>query len=102
MKKFIGTPFLVRTRNKMYLVYILRSALDGTYYVGCTNNIKKRLKVHNSGLSKYTKTRKPWTLVYLEKYSKLSEARQREKQIKSWKKRVAIEKLITCPVRLAV
>lgn len=36
----------------------------------------------------------PWELAYREEYRNLSEAKQRELQIKSWKKRVAIDKLV--------
>jgi putative endonuclease len=77
----------------MYTVYILKS-INGKYYIGCTDSIERRFKEHNSGMSKYTKDKGPWNLVYKEEFATLSEARKREKQIKSWKKRVAIEKLI--------
>ncbi len=82
----------------MYYVYILRSKLTNKFYVGCTDNINRRLKEHNSGLSKYTKSNRPWIIEYFEEYSTLSEARMRERKIKSWKKRVAIEKLIRGPI----
>ncbi|MGB9883622.1 MAG: GIY-YIG nuclease family protein, partial [Microgenomates group bacterium] len=78
----------------MFFVYILKSKRDGRYYVGCTNNVLRRLSEHNNGLSKYTKNFIPWDLVYKESFMTLKEARKREKQIKSWKKRLAIEKLI--------
>ena len=39
--------------------YIVRCA-DGTLYTGWTNDLKKRIKAHNSGKgAKYTKTRRP-------------------------------------------
>lgn len=84
----------------MFFMYILKSVNLGTYYVGCTNNIDKRLKQHNSsaGINRYTKGKGPWIVIYNEEYSSLSEARHREKQIKSWKKRSAIEKLILAPI----
>lgn len=81
----------------MYFIYILKSEVDNTFYIGCTSNIDKRLKRHNLGLSRYTKSKKPWILVYSEKYDKLANARQREKKIKSWKKRALIEALINAP-----
>ena len=48
-----------------YFVYLLECS-DGTYYCGYTNDLEKRLVTHNSvkGGSKYTKSRKPVTLVY--------------------------------------
>jgi putative endonuclease len=78
----------------MYYVYVLKSAILGIYYVGSTDDIDRRIKEHNNGLSKYTKNKGPWVLLYSERYNTLKEARQREKLIKSWKKRTAIEKLI--------
>lgn len=69
----------------MYFVYVLRCA-DNTFYTGYTVDIKKRLEAHNSGKgigAKYTRTRRPVTLVYQESYQTLSEALKRENQIKS-------------------
>ncbi len=68
-----------------YFVYILECA-DKTYYVGCTNDLEKRLHEHN-GLKSgahYTKIRRPVKLIYKEKFPDLSSARKREARIKSW------------------
>ena len=40
-----------------YYVYILQSEKDGTYYIGSTQDLDERLKRHNEGRSKYTKTK---------------------------------------------
>ena len=77
----------------MFFVYIIKSVLSGKYYIGCTDNINRRLNEHNSNLSKYTRNKGPWMLKYKEQYESLKEARRREKQIKSWKSRESIEKL---------
>ena len=78
----------------MYYVYVLRSIKFGKYYIGSTNNIINRLKKHNSGLVKSTKSFKPWKLAYSKVYNTRSEAFKREKYLKSLKKRSAIEKII--------
>ncbi len=66
-----------------------------TYYVGATNDIEGRLREHNSESGiRNTKNGKPWKLMYTEKYATLSDARKRELQVKSWKKRSKIETLI--------
>jgi len=78
----------------MFYLYILNSIKDGRYYVGSCADINKRFHQHNSGLVKSTKFYLPWKIVYTEEYKTLSETRKRESQIKSWKKRAAIEKLI--------
>ncbi len=56
---------------------------DGSYYCGWTNDMKKRLKAHNDGSgSKYTRTRRPVRLVYLEESPTKNEAMSREWHIK--------------------
>lgn len=78
----------------MYVMYILQSVKTGKYYIGCTKNLKKRLYKHNSGSVPSTKAYRPWKIVYREPLDTITEARKRENQIKSWKKRSRIEKLI--------
>jgi len=70
--------------NKMYFVYILKSLKDGKYYVGLTSDVQKRLGNHNSGLNKSTKNRRPFKLIYSESLKRRSEAREREKFLKSY------------------
>jgi len=66
-----------------YFAYILKSEYDGTYYYGSTKKLKERLKIHNSGKSRYTKGRRPWKIHYFEEYSSRSEAPTRETFFKS-------------------
>ncbi len=62
--------------------YLLRCA-DGSLYCGWTSNMARRLKAHNRGQgAKYTRSRLPVTLVYLEAWPTPREARQREARIK--------------------
>lgn len=66
----------------MNYTYILECK-DGTYYTGWTNNLEKRLKAHNSGLgAKYTRARRPVSLVYHEEFETKEEAMRREYAIK--------------------
>ena len=69
----------------MYFTYILRCA-DNTLYVGCTNNLPRRLHQHNNSKrgAHYTKIRRPVTLKYKEEFATLKEARSREREIKRW------------------
>jgi len=62
----------------MYFLYILRSLKDNKLYIGTSNNIEARLKQHNNGLSKSTKYRRPFKLIYKEKYNARSDAMKRE------------------------
>lgn len=80
-----------------YFIYILECA-DGSFYVGCTNNLEKRLEQHNNSKwgAHYTKIRRPVVLKYSEKYKTLIEARRREQEIKGWRreKKLALIKKI--------
>ena len=62
--------------------YILRCR-DGTLYTGWTNDIEKRLRDHNSGCgAKYTRSRRPAELAYLERFETRHAAMHRECEIK--------------------
>ena len=67
----------------MNYTYMVECA-DGTLYTGWTNCLEKRLKAHNGGRNgaKYTKTKRPVSLVYYEGFITKEEAMQREYQIK--------------------
>ncbi len=97
------TPHLFILRKvkykNMYYVYIIKSEKNNSYYIGSTNNLKKRFKEHNQGKSKYTSHLRPWKLIYYEAYSNLSLALNREcklkKRAKSWQelcKRLGIKR----------
>lgn len=67
-----------------YIVYAIKSQKDQKIYVGMTNNIERRLKEHNTGAVFSTKGYRPWKLIYTENCgNKRSEARKREKTLKS-------------------
>ena len=63
-----------------YYVYVLRNANkdNNITYVGYTNNLKRRLQLHNAGKgAKFTRGRR-WKIIYTEKYSTKNEAKSRE------------------------
>ena len=65
---------------------------DGSLYTGWTNDIERRLEMHNQGKgAKYTRGRRPVKLIYLEKFSTREEAMKREAAIKKLKRK---EKLL--------
>ncbi|OGD38880.1 hypothetical protein A3A25_03450 [Candidatus Azambacteria bacterium RIFCSPLOWO2_01_FULL_46_26] len=70
-----------------YFVYILECA-DKSLYVGCTNDLERRIKQHNDSKwgAHYTKIRRPVELKYKEILKTLKEARQREREIKGWRR----------------
>ena len=73
--------------------YVLKCS-DGSYYIGSTRDLVGRLDKHRRGVVKYTKSRLPVELICKEYFRIYSDAFQREQQVKSWKKRRAIENLI--------
>jgi len=71
-----------------YFVYLISSAKNSklTTYVGYTNNLKKRMNLHNEGKgAKFTRGRK-WKLLYKEELSTKKEAITRENYIKKNRK----------------
>jgi len=75
-----------------YFVYVIECS-DESLYVGCTNNLEKRVKEHNTSKkgAHYTKIRRPVVLKYSEKFDNLKEARGREAEIKRWKREKKVE-----------
>ena len=68
----------------MYTLYILHCS-DDTLYTGITNNLEKRLKMHNGELAwgaRYTSGRRPVELVYQETHEDRSTASKREIEVK--------------------
>ncbi|MBU0569460.1 GIY-YIG nuclease family protein [Patescibacteria group bacterium] len=67
----------------MFYVYVLESLLNGELYTGRTNNLKKRFREHNLGLSISTKRYKPWKLIYYEACLNKKDFVRRERYLKT-------------------
>jgi putative endonuclease len=71
-----------KKRRSIWLVYILRCA-DGSFYTGATNYLAKRIMEHNRGSgSKYTRSRRPVSLLATSIKMNKSEALRLEIKIK--------------------
>jgi putative endonuclease len=72
----------------MFYVYVLQSLKDGTTYIGYTEDVETRLKLHNAGKTKSIKHKLPFRLVHTEEFISKTDARKRELQLKnnSWVK----------------
>jgi putative endonuclease len=77
-----------------YFIYILKSQMDGSFYVGYTANLEARLWEHNEGRTGYTSKKRPWQLVYSEQFENKTDALKREKFIKAQKSKSFIQALI--------
>ena len=75
-----------RGAKNMYFVYMIKNA-DNKLYVGITQNPEQRIIYHNKNRGAiFTKDQEYFTIVFLEKYQNLIKARQREIQIKKWRR----------------
>lgn len=74
--------------------YILECS-DGTFYTGWTNDPERRIAQHNKGRgARYTKTRRPVKLVYLEEQTDKIAALKRERAIKALPRKKKMELFI--------
>ena len=78
----------------MYYTYIIHAASIDRYYVGISENPTERLKKHNAKNKGFTNQASDWKIVYLRKFESKREALDFEKQIKNWKSKIKIQKLI--------
>lgn len=67
----------------MWYVYILQSMKDDQLYVGLTNDLKKRLQLHNQGKVFATKLRFPFEVIFYEAHHNKYDAVAREQFLKS-------------------
>ena len=69
---------------------------DGSYYTGYTTDLERRVASHNAGTgAKYTKSRRPVTLVYAEQYETKHDAMSREVKIKQLSHQEKTELIMT-------
>jgi putative endonuclease len=78
----------------MYFTYILYSKSRNRYYIGSCEDVNKRLVKHNTNHAGFTGRTGDWEIKWVEERPDKSAALKREKQIKNWKSRIMIEKLI--------
>ncbi|MEK7664307.1 MAG: GIY-YIG nuclease family protein [Patescibacteria group bacterium] len=69
----------------MFMLYVLQSKKDLSFYIGFTSDLKRRINEHNKGLSRSTKHKRPWVLIYCEIYRARKDASEREKKLKEHK-----------------
>jgi putative endonuclease len=76
-------------------LYILYSSTRDKYYIGHTGDyLEERLRKHNSNHKGFTGKINDWKIVYTEVFETKEAAYKRERQIKSWKSKSKIERLI--------
>jgi putative endonuclease len=80
--------------NDEHYFYVV-SCKDDSLYAGYTNNLKRRIKLHNEGKgAKYTRARRPVRLVYSKGFPTKSEAMKAEYAFKQWDRKKKLNYLI--------
>ena len=75
-------------------IYILRSNKTGSYYLGSTNDLERRVREHKEGRVKATKYLLPVELCFSQIYFSLIEARRIEYRLKTFKSKDVLSKII--------
>ena len=73
-------------------VYLIQSEIDKSYYVGISEDPKRRLKEHNGGKLKITSKKRPYKIIYTKEYMDYQSARKHEIWLKK-KNRIYKDKL---------
>ncbi len=80
----------------MFYFYILHSKSLDKYYFGHTSeSLEERLRKHLSNHSGFTSRAKDWEIVYSERFEDKSSAYKRELEVKKWKSKLRVDKLIS-------
>jgi putative endonuclease len=77
-----------------HYVYVLRSLNDAGLYVGSTQDLRTRLRMHNRGVIPSTKRRRPFELIFYEAYRSGYDAKRREIYLKSTKGRTTLKTML--------
>jgi putative endonuclease len=67
----------------MFYIYVLKSLKDRNFYIGYSTNLKQRFEYHQKGYVKSTKARRPFELIFYEAYKSVTDAKRREKYLKT-------------------
>ena len=79
----------------MYSVYILESMQDGSWYIGSTDDVTRRLTEHNDqSNTHYTGKKQPWKLLRTKDFKKKSDAISFERYLKKTRNKQYIETII--------
>ena len=81
-------------------LYILKSKAANKFYVGISQNPKRRLEYHNSFEKGFTSRYRPWEIVFTQKFNSKKEAAKIERKIKDWKSSKMIQKIIDHEISL--
>lgn len=84
----------------MYYVYVLLSLKDKNFYIGFSEDVKKRLTDHNAGRNTSTKSRRPLELIYYEAHLSKDDACRREAYFKTTKGKSTLKQMLRTTLEL--
>ena len=79
----------------MHTTYILFSQQADKFYIGSTSDLQSRLRKHNNKNKGFTNRSSDWIIAFQQSFDSKSEALAFEREIKSWKSKIKIQKLIS-------
>jgi putative endonuclease len=84
-KEVVSRGTLVKWDIIMYMfyTYILKSKVDESYYIGFTEDLKNRLKIHNQKRSRYSSSRAPFEIAWYAAFTDKKKSVEFEKYLKS-------------------
>ncbi len=77
-----------------FYVYVLKSIRSNKFYIGYTENLKRRVKEHNDGKNLSTKPFKPYKLIFYEAFLNRLDAKNREAYLKGGYGNKTIKKML--------
>jgi putative endonuclease len=86
----------------MYYVHVLLSLEDSHFYIGFSENIKKRLADHNAGRNTSTKPRRPFELIYYGAHFSKEGALRREAYFKTTKGKTTLKQMLRATLKLKI
>jgi putative endonuclease len=78
----------------MVIVYAIWSERFNRIYVGMSQDIDKRLKEHNTGMTQSTKPFRPWKIIFTERFENWEKGRVAEKYYKSGIGKQLLKKMV--------
>jgi putative endonuclease len=76
-----------------YYVYIIKSETDQSWYYGFSEDLEKRLNFHNEGKSTYTKSKRPWKLIFCRRFDLKAKALKFERYLKKTRNKEYIKRV---------
>ena len=80
--------------NNFYYIYVLLSQKDGKFYIGFTNDLKRRVKEHKQNKNISTSKRLPLKLIYFEGHLSKEDAMRRECYFKTAKGKTTLKQML--------